>query len=38
MSIKNLLADNNRASRTTQLPKSLRDPLLFHFFEAKAVK
>jgi hypothetical protein len=31
MSMKNLLTDNNRASQATQLPKSLRDTLLFQF-------
>lgn len=32
MSMKILLIDNNRASQATQLPKSLRDPLLFQIF------
>lgn len=38
MSMEILLIDNNRASRATQLPKSLRDPLLCHFFKVKTAK
>jgi hypothetical protein len=35
LSMKNLLADNNRASQATQLPKSLRGTLLCHFIKLK---
>ncbi|MGQ7261332.1 hypothetical protein [Vreelandella sp. V005] len=36
--MENLLTDNNRASQATQLPKSLRDMLLFQFFKIKTAK